>query len=99
MIVYMVSQTYLNDEGTSEVYSGLQRYIRELTRLLVSQGLECVVLQKSSRAFESEIRKGVRVVGIPSGSGSSADPYFNYRAHKTIPLDAPVIYCLVDFRA
>jgi glycosyltransferase involved in cell wall biosynthesis len=96
MTIYILTQTYLNDYGTSEVYSGLQRYIRELSRLLVSRGLKCIVMQKAAQPFEREIESGVRIVGIPAGSASSADPYFNYRAHKLIPLGAPVIYCLVE---
>src|SRR5579872_10909 len=96
MTVYLLTQTYLNDSGTSEVYSGLQRYIRELTRLLVSRGMTCTVMQKANSGFEREISPGVRIIGIPAGQASSADPYFNYRAHKLIPEDAPTIYCLVE---
>lgn len=96
MTVYLLTQTYLSEDGRLEVYSGLQRYIRELTRLLVSRGVACVVLQKAGRPFDREVANGVRVIGLPAGPASSADPYFNYRAHKLIPGNAPVIYCLVE---
>lgn len=55
-----------------------------------------MVIQKSAVAFDRTIRPCVRVIGVPASSRAFSDPYFNFRAHKLIPSDAPVIYCLVE---
>jgi glycosyltransferase involved in cell wall biosynthesis len=96
MTIYLLTQTFLSSDGSREIFSGLQRYIRELTRLLARHGHESVVIQKSSVPFDRVTSPGVRVVGIPAQPRASSDPYFNYRAHQLIPSDAPVIYCLVE---
>lgn len=96
MTVYLLTQTYLNADGSREIFSGIQRYIRELTRLLVGHGFDCAVIQKSRLPFDRVLCPGVRVIGIPASARAQSDPYFNYRAHELIPPDSPVIYCLVE---
>lgn len=93
---YLLSHSYLNDTGTRQVCSGLQRYVRELSRLISAQGLRCVVLQKSNVHFDRPLPDGTRVIGVPSSPSAWGDPGFNYRAHKLIPPDAPVIYCVLE---
>ncbi len=94
--VYLLTQSYLTSDGWRERYSGLQRYVRELTRLIVERGRECVVLQKAAIDFDRTWSPGVRVVGIRATGRAWADPWFNLRAHSRIPADALVIYCLVE---
>ncbi len=94
--VYLLTHSYLTPDGSREHYTGLQRYVRELIRLLIDRGRQCLVIQKASINFESQPSPGVRVMGLKPNRGAWADPWFNYRAHRLIPVESPVIYCLVE---
>ena len=94
--VYLLTQSYLVTDGSREQYSGLQRYVRQLTCLFCDHGFSCIVMQKADRDFDIQFRPGVRVIGIEAKPQAWADPFFNYRAHAVIPVGAPVVYCLVE---
>jgi glycosyltransferase involved in cell wall biosynthesis len=94
--VYILTQSYLTSDGGREQYSGLQRYVRELVRLVKERGLRCVVLQKAIADFQTTSPDGAQVIGLKARNDAWGDPVFNYRAHQLIPADSPVIYCLVE---
>jgi glycosyltransferase involved in cell wall biosynthesis len=94
--VYILTQSYLTPDGRRELYSGLQRYVRELVRLVKERGLKCVVLQKAGANFETTSPDGAKVIGLKVRDDSWGDPVFNLRAHRFIPPGAPVIYGLVE---
>ena len=95
-VVYLVTQSYLTRDGCREQYSGVQRYVRELTRVIKERDLGCVVLQKAEADFETTSPEEVQVVGLKARNDSWGDPVFNLRAHQIIPPGAPIIYCLVE---
>jgi len=92
---FLLAQTYLNREGTKPLYSGVQRYIRECARLFLSANIEPVIIQKAERSFRVE-HEGATVIGMPAGITAASDPWFNYRAHRLIPADSPVLYCVLE---
>jgi len=92
----MLTQSYLTRDGRREQYSGLQRHVRELVRLIKERDVRCVVLQKGEVNFETTSPDGAQVIGLKVRNDSWGDPVFNYHAHQLIPPGAPVIYCLVE---
>jgi glycosyltransferase involved in cell wall biosynthesis len=94
--IYILTQSYLRRDARHELYSGLQRYVRELVRLVRERDLGCVVLQKAAANFERTLPDGAKVIGLKVRDDSWGDPVFNFRAHRLIPPGAPVIYCLVE---
>lgn len=94
--IYILTQSYLTRDGCREQYSGSQRYVRELVRLVKERDLRCVVLQKAEVNFETTSPDGAQVIGLKVRNDSWGDPVFNFRAHRLIPPGSPVIYCLVE---
>jgi glycosyltransferase involved in cell wall biosynthesis len=94
--IYLLTQSYLTRDGSREQYSGVQRYVRELVRIVKERDLKCVVLQKAESDFETISPDGAQVIGLKARDDSWGDPVFNHRAHQLIPQGSPVIYCLVE---
>ena len=94
--IFLLTQSYLTREGGREQYSGLQRYVRQLVRLVQERDLKCVVLQKAEADFEATSPDGARVIGLKARNDAWGDPVFNFRAHRLIPRNSPVIYCLAE---
>jgi glycosyltransferase involved in cell wall biosynthesis len=94
--IYILTQSYLTRDGRRELYSGLQRYVRELVRLVKERDLRCIVLQEADVNFETTSPDGAQVIGLKVRNDSWGDPVFNFRAHRLIPAGSAVIYCLVE---
>ncbi len=94
---YLITQRYLNPDGSAEQHGGLQRYARELSRLLASHGKACTIIQRAKADFERQIAPEVNVVGLRPLDGARGNATFNHRAHRLIPHDAPVIYCVMEY--
>lgn len=82
--------------GEQLTAGGLQRWLVELTRLLRSLGHPVLVHQRAERAFARQLEAGVTVVGHPAAPRATSTPWFNWRAHRAIPPDAPVVYMAED---
>lgn len=88
---------FLDTNGSGkELTGGMERYCRDLARLLVSTGYVVHIYQKSSVAFDIDYEPGIKVTGIPAAltiKGHFA--YYSY-VRKVVPNDEPVIYVSQD---
>lgn len=94
--IYLMTQSYLTRNGDQQLCSGVQRYTRELVRVMSELDLQPVVFQKADRPFTVTHDAGVEVVGLKAGQWAHSDPWFSYRANRLIPADAPVVYCFLE---
>lgn len=83
-------------QGEQMTAGGLQRWLVELCRLLRSLGHPVLVHQRAQREFTRQLETGITVVGHRGSARATSTPWFNWRVHRQIPADAPVVYMAED---
>lgn len=94
--VHVLTWRLLDYRGEQLTAGGLQRWLLELCRLLKRGGHAVVVHQRSELPFEREIEPGLLVRGHRAAPRATSTPWFNWRVHREIPADAPVVYMAED---
>ena len=94
--VHVLAWRLYDYRGEQLTYGGLQRWLLELARLLVASGHPVVVHQKAAVAFRREVEAGVTVRGHVASARATSTPWFNWRVHRDIPANAPVVYMAED---
>lgn len=94
--VHVLAWRLLDYRGEQLTFGGLQRWALELARLLVAGGNPVVVHQKAAVAFVRDLEPGITVRGHVASARSTGTPWFNWRVHRAIPANAPVVYMAED---
>lgn len=94
--VHVLAWRLYDYRGEQLTCGGLQRWLVELARLLVSLGHPVLVHQRADQPFVRELEAGITVKGHRAAPRATATPWFNYRVHREIPADAPVVYMAED---
>jgi glycosyltransferase involved in cell wall biosynthesis len=94
--VHVLAWRLYDYRGEQLTAGGLQRWLLELARLLVSLGHPVLVHQRAERAFTRQVAAGITVRGWPGAPRATSTPWFNWRVHRAIPADAPVVYMAED---
>lgn len=74
----------------------MERYCRDLARLIQRSGYEVCIFQKSNVPFEIQYEPGIHVTGIPAALTVKGHVAFYRQVRKIIAADAPVIYVSQD---
>jgi glycosyltransferase involved in cell wall biosynthesis len=94
--VHMLCWRLYDYRGEALTAGGLQRWLCESARLLRSLGHPVVIHQRAERAFVRQLEAGIVVHGHRANARATGTPWFNWRVHRHIPADAPVVYLAED---
>lgn len=94
--VHVLAWRLYDYRGEQLTAGGLQRWLVELARLLRSLGHPVLVHQRAEVEFTRQLEAGITVVGHRASARATSTPWFNWRVHRRIPKDAPVIYMAED---
>jgi glycosyltransferase involved in cell wall biosynthesis len=94
--VHVLAWRLYDYRGEQLTAGGLQRWLVELARLLRSLGHPVLVHQRAEREFTRQLEAGITVVGHRASARATGTPWFNWRVHRSIPADAPVVYMAED---
>ena len=94
--VHVLAWRLYDYEGEALTAGGLQRWLVELARLLVAMGHSVVIHQRARRAVTRHFAAGIVVRGHRAAPRAAATPWFNWRVHRDIPAEAPVVYMAED---
>lgn len=83
---------YMSYDG-SQLPGGRQRNVRDLALTIKGTlGRDCVVVQKTSIAFEREDAHGISVIGVKVPLGIEGDSIFGYRSASMVGNGDAIIY-------
>lgn len=94
--VHALAWRLLDYRGQELTQGGLQRWLREIGRLIVAAGHPVVVHQRAETEFVRTLEHGITVRGHRARPRAASTPWFNWRVHRDIPADAPVVYLAED---
>ncbi len=94
--VHVLAWRLYDYRGEQLTAGGLQRWLVELARLLRSLGHPVLVHQRAEREFTRQLETGITVVGHRASPRATSTPWFNWRVHREIQKDAPVVYMAED---
>lgn len=95
--IYLFVLWFLNPDGSGrELTGGMERYCRDLARLIRAAGNEVQIIQKSHVPFDIEYEAGINVTGIPAALTVKGHVTYYRQVRRMVPADAPVIYVSQD---
>lgn len=95
--VYLFVLWFLDPSGSGrELTGGMERYCRDLARLIRSFGYDVTILQKSYRSFEIQYEPGITVIGLPAALTVRGHVAYYKRVRQMVPKLAPVVYVSQD---
>lgn len=94
--VHILAWRLYDYRGEQLTAGGLQRWLVELARLLRSLGHPVCIHQRAEREFTRELEPAITVIGHRAAPRATSTPWFNWRVHRQIPAEAPVIYMAED---
>ncbi|WP_294260435.1 glycosyltransferase family 4 protein [uncultured Comamonas sp.] len=95
--IYLFVLWFLNTDGSGrELTGGMERYCRDLARLIKASGHKVHIVQKSKVPFEIDYEPGIQVTGVPAEL--TVKGHISYYRHvcRIVAKDAPVIYVSQD---
>ena len=95
--IYLFVLWFLEPEGSGqELTGGMERYCRDLARLIRRGGRQVHIFQKSHVPFELEYEPGIVVTGVPSALNVRGHIDFYRAVVRLVARDSPVIYVSQD---
>lgn len=95
--IYLFVLWFLNPDGSgAELTGGMERYCRDLARLMRSKGYIVEIYQKSHVPFVIDYESGIRVTGIPSSLSVRGHPSFYRQVCRQVHSDARVVFVSQD---
>lgn len=95
--IYLFVLWFLAPDGSGkELTGGMERYCRDLARLMRKSGYSVTVIQKSHRSFEIEYEPGITVIGVETALTVRGHITYYMRVREMVSENAPVIYVSQD---
>lgn len=95
--IYLFVLWFLNPDGSGrELTGGMERYCRDLARLIRAGGHRVHIVQKSNVPFEIDYESGIHVTGVPAALTVKGHVAYYRYVRRTVPAEAPVVYVSQD---